>query len=73
MHEISLFRLLYFERSAPAENVGHQAAVSRIEMLHDQNGGGKVSRKSGQHFAQRLEAAGRGGKRDDVKAATKAS
>lgn len=72
MHEISLFRLFDLEWSTPAEYVSHQTAMSGIEVLHDHNGGRKVSRKSGQHFAQRLEAARRGGKRYDVKGATKA-
>ena len=37
----SVLTLLHFQRSAPAENVSHQAAVPRIEMLHHHDSGGK--------------------------------
>jgi hypothetical protein len=67
---ISVLRLLDLQGGTPAEYVSHEAAVSRIQMLHDNDGGGKVAGKSGQHLAQGPKTTNRGGKPYDIKSAT---
>jgi hypothetical protein len=47
--------------------------MSRIKMLHDHEDGGKISRKRGQHMAQRSQTTCGCGKRDDVKGAAELS
>ena len=58
------------ERRPPAENVGHQAAVTRVEVLHDDDGSGEVPWEVPQYLAQRGNATSRRGQRDDVKGCT---
>src|SRR6266498_243746 len=47
--------------------------MSRVKMLHDHQGGGKISRKRGQYLAQRLQTACRCGKGHDVEGAAESS
>jgi hypothetical protein len=47
--------------------------MSRVKMLHDHQGGGKISRQSGQYLAQRPQTACRCGKGHDVKGAAESS
>jgi len=61
---VGFLGLLHRERAATAEDIGHEASVTRIEMLHDDDRGRKVRRQRRQDLAQRLEAARRGGHRD---------
>ena len=57
------------ERGALAEDLGHQAAVARVEVLHHDQRHRKISRQDGQHVRQRAQTAGRGGEGDDLEAA----
>src|SRR5262249_26089536 len=57
-------RLLDGQGAAPAQDIGHEAPVTRIEVLHDDDRGRKVVRERRQDLTQCFEAA-RGGRDGD--------
>ena len=67
---IAFFGLLDLQRRAPAEDFSHQAAVTRVEMLDDDNGGRKIGRQAADHLAQGRQSAGRSRQGHDVKSRT---
>jgi hypothetical protein len=63
--------LHHAERRAPPENVGHQAAVPRVEVLHDDDRSGKIRRQITQDLAQSRNATSRRGQGDHVEGRTR--
>ena len=62
---VAFARFLHAQRGAPAEDLGHQAAMARIEVLHHHQRRGEIRRQRGEHVGDRLQAAGGRGERDD--------
>ncbi len=63
---VPLPRLTDGQPCTAAENLCHQAAMPRVQMLDDHNGGREVAGQVAQHRAQSSHASGRGGNRDGV-------
>jgi len=51
----------------PPDDLRHQAAVTGVEVLHDDDDRSKPSRQAAEELGQGGDAAGRGGNRDYVK------
>jgi hypothetical protein len=64
---VALVRLPDAEGGALAEDLGQQAAVARIHVLHHHQRGRKIGGQGAKHLAQCLEAAGGRGERDERK------
>jgi hypothetical protein len=64
---VPLLGLLDLQGRAPAEDVGHQAAVPGIQVLHHHEGRRKVRGQGRQHLAQGRQPARRGRQGHDVK------
>src|SRR5262249_50688400 len=68
LESITVRRLLHTHRRAAAENVGHEASVMRIEVLHHGDGGRKVRGQRREKYLQSAEPTGRRRDRDHVQA-----
>ena len=63
---VPLGRLLHREPRAATQDLRHQAAVARVEVLHDHQGGRENHRQVTHDMEERRQAARRGGDADHV-------
>jgi hypothetical protein len=62
-------RFLNVQGRPSAQNIGHQAAVARVEVLHDDDCSRQTVRQAGEYLADRTETTGRSRYGDNVEAA----
>ena len=63
---VAVFGLLDTQRGAPRQDLGHQAAVPRVEVLDDGDRGGKIRRQRREDLAQCPQPSGGGRDGDGV-------
>ena len=63
----SVFGVRHWESGLAANDLRHQAAVARVDVLHDDDDRSELRGETTEKLAQGGHAAGRGGDGDDVK------